>query len=295
MGIVAVTGATGQVGGRVSARLSAKGMRHRVLARHPGRMVSSELAEVAAFEGYDDEAGLRAAFAGVDDLVLVSAHEHPDRVSLHRTVVEEAAAAGVQRVVYVSFLGAAPDATFTYARDHWHTEQLLRESGLVWVALRDSMYHAGWPLFVGDDDTLRGPAADGRVASVAHDDVADVVVAALRIGVGSREGYVRDVTGPEPLTLTQIAEQLTAAVGRTITYVPETLDEAYASRAGYGAADWEVAGWVSTYTAIAAGELDVVSTTVEDLTGRPAQSFAAWLEANPGALSRLRRLTPHAL
>ena len=291
MGIVAVTGATGQVGGRVSARLSAKGMRHRVLARHPGRMVPSDLVEVAAFEGYDDEAGLRAAFAGVDDLVLVSAHEHPDRVSLHRTVVEAAAAAGVQRVVYVSFLGAAPDATFTYARDHWHTEQLLRESGLVWVALRDSMYHAGWPLFVGDDDTLRGPAADGRVASVAHDDVADVVVAALRIGVGSREGYVRDVTGPEPLTLTQIAEQLTAAVGRTITYVPETLDEAYASRAGYGAADWEVAGWVSTYTAIAAGELDVVSTTVEDLTGHPAQSFAAWLEANHGALNRLRRTT----
>lgn len=294
MGIVAVTGATGQVGGRVSARLSAKGMRHRVLARHPGRMVPSDLVEVAAFEGYDDEAGLRAAFAGVDDLVLVSAHEHPDRVGLHRTVVEAAAAAGVQRVVYVSFLGAAPDATFTYARDHWHTEQLLRESGLVWVSLRDTLYHAGWPLFVGDDGTLRGPAADGRVASVAHDDVADVVVAALRIGVGSREGYVRDVTGPEPLTLTEIASQLSAAVGRTITYVPETLDEAYASRAGYGAADWEVEGWVSTYTAIAAGELDVVSTTVEDLTGHPAQTFAAWLAANPSALTRLHRLTPQA-
>ena len=291
MGIVAVTGATGQVGGRVSARLSAKGMRHRALARHPGRILPSDLVEVAAFEGYDDEAGLRAAFAGVDDLVLVSAHEHPDRVSLHRTVVEEAAAAGVQRVVYVSFLGAAPDATFTYARDHWHTEQLLRESGLAWVALRSSLYHAGWPLFVGDDGTLRGPAADGRVASVAHDDVADVVVAALRIGVGSREGYVRDVTGPELLTLEQLAEQLSTAVGRTITYVPETLDEAYASRAGYGAADWEVEGWVSTYTAIAAGELDVVSTTVEDLTGHPAQSFAAWLDANPGALNRLRRTT----
>lgn len=289
MGIVAVTGATGQVGGRVSARLSAKGMRHRVLARHPARVVASDLVEVAAFAGYDDEAGLRAAFAGADDLVLVSAHEHPDRVGLHRTVIEAAAAAGVQRVVYVSFLGAAPDATFTYARDHWHTEQLLRESGLAWVALRDSLYHAGWPLFVGGDDTLRGPADGGRVASVAHDDVADVVVAALRIGVGSREGYVRDVTGPEPLTLTEIAEQLSAAVGRTITYVPETVEQAYASRAGYGAADWEVDGWVSTYTAIAAGELDVVSTTVEDLTGHPAQSFTAWLEANPDALNRLRR------
>ena len=289
MGMVAVTGATGQVGGRVSARLAAKGMRHRVLARHPGRLLPSDLVEVAAFEGYDDEAGLRAAFAGVDDVVLVSAHEHPDRVGLHRTVVEAAAAAGVQRVVYVSFLGAAPDATFTYARDHWHTEQLLRESGLAWVALRDSLYHAGWPLFVGDDDTLRGPAGDGRVASVAHDDVADVVVAALRIGVGSRDGYVRDVTGPEALTLDEVCSQLSAVVGRTISYVPETVDEAYASRARYGAADWEVDGWVSTYTAIAAGELDVVSTTVEDLTGHPAQSFADWLAADPGALNRLRR------
>jgi len=294
MGIVAVTGATGQVGGRVSARLSAKGMRHRVLARHPGRLVPSDLVEVVAFEGYDDEAGLRAAFAGVDDLVLVSAHEHPDRVGLHGTVIDAAAAAGVERVVYVSFLGAAPEATFTYARDHWRTEQLLRESGLTWVALRDSLYHAGWPLFVGDDDTVRGPAGDGCVASVSHDDVADVVVAALRIGVGSRDGYVRDVTGPEALTLTTIAEQLSAAVGRPITYVPETVEEAYASRARYGAADWEVAGWVSTYTAIAAGELDVVSSTVEDLTGHPAQSFTDWLAANPDALARLRRQSRQA-
>lgn len=289
MGIVAVTGATGQVGGRVSARLTAKGMPHRLLARHPGRLAPSSLVEVAAFEGYDDEAGLRAALTGADDLVLVSAHEHPDRVGLHGTVIDAAVAAGVQRIVYVSFLGAAPDATFTYARDHWRTEQLLRESGLSWVALRDSLYHAGWPLFVGDDDTLRGPAGDGRVASVSHDDVADVVVAALRIGVGSRDGYVRDVTGPQALTLTEVAAQLSAVVGRTITYVPETLDEAYDSRARYDAPAWEVAGWVSTYAAIAAGELDVVSTTVEDLTGHPAQSFTEWLSANPDALTRLRQ------
>ena len=281
MGIVAVTGATGQVGGRVSARLSAKGMRHRVLARHPGRLLASDLVEVAAFEGYDDEAGLRAAFAGVDDVVLVSAHEHPDRVGLHRTVVEAATAAGVQRVVYVSFLGAAPDATFTYARDHWHTEQLLRESGLAWVALRDSLYHAGWPLFVGDDSTLRGPAGDGRVASVAHDDVADVVVAALRIGVGSREGYVRDVTGPEALTLDDVCSQLSAAVGRTVSYVPETVDEAYASRASYNAPDWEVDAWVSTYTAMASGELAKLTEDVKALTGRDPLTLRELLSAQP--------------
>ena len=57
-------------------------------------------------------------------------------------------------------------------------------------------------------------------------------------------------------------------------YVPETLDEAYASRAPYGAADWQVEAWVSTYTAIAAGELDVVTGTVERLTGTPPLGLA---------------------
>ncbi|MDT0551254.1 hypothetical protein RND15_52760, partial [Streptomyces sp. DSM 41529] len=63
--------------------------------------------------------------------------------------------------------------------------------------------------------------------------------------------------------------------------VPETVEEAYASRAGYGAPEWEVAGWVTSYEAIAAGELATVSDAVPTLTGHPAMSFAEYLAANP--------------
>jgi NAD(P)H dehydrogenase (quinone) len=56
--------------------------------------------------------------------------------------------------------------------------------------------------------------------------------------------------------------------GRETTYLPETVEEAYASRAPYGAPDWQVDAWVSTYTAIAVGELALVTDTVERLTGR---------------------------
>ena len=55
------------------------------------------------------------------------------------------------------------------------------------------------------------------------------------------------------------------------------MEEAYASRAHYGAPGWEVDAWVSTYTAIALGELDVVSDSVQSLTGRPPLSLTELL------------------
>ncbi len=63
-------------------------------------------------------------------------------------------------------------------------------------------------------------------------------------------------------------------------YRAETLDEAYRSRERYGAPAWEVAGWVTSYAAIAAGELDVVTDAVEQLTGRPATSLQQYLAAS---------------
>ncbi len=83
-------------------------------------------------------------------------------------------------------------------------------------------------------------------------------------------GRTYDLTGPAALSLAEVAATLGAATGRTVTYHPETLQEAYASRAGHGAPDWLLEAWESTYTAIAAGEMAAVSTAVPDLTGHPA-------------------------
>jgi hypothetical protein len=72
---------------------------------------------------------------------------------------------------------------------------------------------------------------------------------------------------------------LGAATGREVRYVPETVTEAFASRASYGAPAWQVEAWVSTYTAIAAGELAAVGSAVPDLLGRPATSLEQVLRA----------------
>ena len=104
----------------------------------------------------------------------------PDRVGQHRTFVDAAADAGVEHLVYISFLGAAPDATFTLARDHWATEEHIRARGLPATFLRDTLYADFFPMMTGADGVIRGPAGDGRVAAVAQDDIADAAVAVLR-------------------------------------------------------------------------------------------------------------------
>ena len=275
MGLIAVSGASGRLGGRVARRLAGAGIAQRLVVRDPGRAPRLPGATVERAE-YGDPAALRRALQGAGTVLMVSASETPDRVDRHRVFVDAAVAAGVRHIVYTSFVGAAPDAVFTLARDHWATEEHIRASGLEFTFLRDSLYADFLPFMVSDDGVIRGPARDGRAAVVAQDDIADAAVAVLRAPFAhARCTY--DLTGPEALSFAEIAATMTAVTGRPVTYYDEALDEAYASRAPYGAPDWQLDAWVSTYTSVAAGELSTVSPAVEQLTGRPATSLARLL------------------
>jgi len=295
LGTVAVTGATGGLGSRVARRLAAAGVSLRLVCRDPQRVdllpaLNGGPESVQVVAGSFGDAGvMRAAFTGADCVFLVSGREAVDRLQQHYTAVEAAAAAGVRHLVYTSYLGAAPEATFTLARDHFSTEERIKASGLGYTFLRDSLYLDFLPMMLWDDDVIRGPAADGRVACVSRDDVADVAVAVL---MGSAPysggaspsphlGATYNLTGPVALTLDDIAEAMARHSGRPITYLRESIDQARASRAGSGAPDWMVDGWVSMYTAIAAGELELVTDHVEQVSGHQAVGLEQHLATHP--------------
>ncbi|MGW4033841.1 NAD(P)H-binding protein [Streptomyces sp. NPDC004838] len=284
--VIAVTGASGKIGGRVARRLAERGAATRLLGRAPARLPRLAGSSIAPAAAYGDGEAMRRACDGTRTLFLVSAHESPGRVAEHTAAVDAAVAAGVERIVYLSFLGASPEATFTFARDHWHTEEYIRASGLRHTFLRDSFYLAALAGMAGADGVIRGPAGKGRVSAVAHDDVADAAVGVL-LGDG-HDSVTYEMTGPSAITLAEAAAELTRFAGRTVTYVPESEEEAYASRSGYGAEEWEVTGWVTSYEAIAAGEMATVSDAVPKLAGHPAQSFGEFLRANPGVYRHLR-------
>ena len=267
-----VTGASGRLGGRIARLLAAAGVEQRLVLRTPSRAPSLPRVEVAQAE-YRDHDAVRRALDGLDVVLMVSGAESEDRVDEHRTFVDAAAEAGVRHLVYVSFFAAAPDATFLLARDHHVTEQHVEHSGMTWTFLRDNLYADFFPMLAGDDGVIRGPAGDGRVSAVAQDDIAAAATHVL-LDPGAHEGLTYGLTGPESLSLDEAAAIMTRERGREFTYQDETLEEAYASRSTYGAPDWQVDAWVSTYTAIASGELAPVTDDVARLTGRPATSLA---------------------
>ncbi|WP_431928198.1 SDR family oxidoreductase [Nonomuraea jabiensis] len=280
MGFIVTTGATGRLGGRVAALLAAAGVEQRLVSRQAGRLAPLAGATAVSAE-YGDPGAVRRALEGASTVLFVSASESADRLDRHRTFVDAARDAGVAHLVYISFYGAAPDATFTLARDHWVTEQHIRDSGLPFTFLRDNLYADFLPGMAGEDGVIRGPAGQGRVAAVAQDDIAEAAAAVL-LDPGAHEGATYDLTGPQALTLDEVAAALTRATGRTITYHPETVEEAYESRRGYNAPGWQVAAWVSTYEAIAAGELEGVSDGIPTLTGHPATTFEELLAKGQG-------------
>lgn len=275
-----MTGSTGRLGGRVARRLAAGGIAQRLVVRDSARAPRLPAAGVTS-AAYGDVGASRRALAGATTLFMVSAQESTGRVDEHKAFVDAAAAAGVQHIVYTSFFGAAPDATFHLARHHHATEQHIRASGLRWTFLRDNLYLDELPRWVGPDGVIRGPAGDGRVAGVAIDDIADVAAAVLK-APDDHAGRTYDLTGPAAITLDEAAEAMTAATGRTVTYHAETVEEAFTSRAHLGAPGWMVEAWVSTYTAIAAGEMERVTGDVERVAGHPPMSFARLLSRADG-------------
>lgn len=274
--MIALTGSTGHVGGLVARRLA--DLQPRLVVRDAGRAPVLPGCEVRE-ASYADERASRAAFDGVRTLLLVSASEAPDRREQHRAVIGAAAAAGVQHIVYTSFFGAAPEATFTLGRDHADAEAALRESGMAWTSLRDNFYLDVLPLFADDEGVIRGPAGDGRVAAVARADVADVAAAVLR-EPAAHAGATHELTGPEALTLPEVAERAGLVLGRKLTFHDETVEEAYASRrTAYDAAPWQLDAWVSTYTAIRDGSVAAVTDDVQRLTGHPPRTLEETLRS----------------
>lgn len=277
--LLAITGATGAVGGMVAQHLANAQVPIRLLVRDPSRLTDLPTSEVFQCT-YSDGNASRRALEGVSTLFMVSGAETRDRVSQHLAFVDAAAKAGVRHIVYTSFVGAAPDAIFTLARDHYVTEEHIARSGMSYTFLRDNLYLDFVPNMVGDDGVIRGPAGDGRAAAVARSDVARVAAAIVQ-EPSHHVNVTYELTGPQALSFAEMADIVSAQSGRTVRFHNETTPEAYESRAIWQAPRWQVDAWVSTYLAVASGVMARVSPDVESATGVAPLSLADLLASQP--------------
>ena len=273
---IAVTGVTGNLGGMVSRLCKENGIKVRNLARN------EEKAEKIGFSNvfksnYDKSEDTVKSLEGIDVLFMVSGSENPNRVQQHKDFIDAAKIAGVSHIIYLSFYNASKNSIFTLGRDHYATEEYIKENRFKYTFLRDNFYADFFVNLCREYGEIKGPAENGKVSAVVRSDVSEVAAKILE-NPEKWKNQTLNMTGPEELTIDEITKLASKYLGKEIKYIPETVDEAYESRKIWKAEQWEYDSWVSTYTAIAEGEQAGISNDIEKVLGRKATSLTEYLE-----------------
>jgi NAD(P)H dehydrogenase (quinone) len=286
-----ITGASGQLGRRAAELVLAAVPAEDVIltTRTPATLdLFAERGAAVRFADFAEPHTLRAAFAGAERLLLVSATDLAQRTAQHRAALDAAQAAGVRHVIYTSGLKPEPPNPAVVAPSHHATEQALMQSGLGWTVLRNSLYadyqlpEATRALHAGVLVHNRG---NGAVAYVAREDCAAAAAAVML-----HDGYDRavyEITGPVPWTADDLAACYAELGGRPVT--AHALDDAafVATLIGDATSDDHLrygAELVASFgRSIREGYMSACTDHVQRLTGRAPLSLRQLLAAGLAA------------
>ncbi len=280
---IAVTGATGSLGGHVVDSLLNKGVAASdIVAIVRNEEKAADLKDrgialgVAAFE---DEAALTAALEGVDRLVFISGSEVGQRVAQHTNVINAAKAAGVTFIAYTSLLNL-DTSKLALAPEHIATEKLLAESGIDHALLRNGWYWENYESSIGAAKAtgkVFGAAEGARVSAAARKDYAEA--AAVVITSDNQAGKVYELAGAPALTYPEIAAGIGEVIGSEAEYVNLSVEE-YQNALEQAGVPAEFAALLAGMDPIIAeGALYSDSTDLQDLIGRPSTSIVEALSS----------------
>jgi NAD(P)H dehydrogenase (quinone) len=280
---IVVTGATGQLGHLIVEHLLSRGVapgQITAVGRNTARLAELAATGVAtAVVDYSDPASLAAAFAGADQLMLVSGSEVGQRVAQHTNAIAAAVAAGIGHIVYTS-APAATTSALILAPEHKATEEALQAAGVPFTVLRNGWYTENYGAAVAQaraNGVYLTSAGDGRVASASRTDYAEA--AAVVLTSPGHENVIYELAGDVAWTGTEMAEALTEVVGRPVVFTAVGPDEHAAILTGAGL-DAGAAGFVvaldgNTRDGLLAGG----STDLTTLIGRPTTPLLEGLRA----------------
>jgi uncharacterized protein YbjT (DUF2867 family) len=277
--MIVVTGATGNIGSKAIGDLTAAGIPCRAFVRDATKAAAVLGDDMAVVVGdFADPASIRVAVEGADAVVLSSGND-PRQVEFEANIIDAVAGTSRCPVVKISSVGADPASPAAFVAWHGRSEARLTASGLPATVLRATFFMSN--LFAAADSLAHGgplvaPAGDARIAMVDPRDIAASVAAVLTSS--GHHGNTYELTGPVALTYPQVADTLAGGLGRRVDFVdapePAVRDGMVAS----GTPEWFADGFLSLFAELRRGIAATVTTSVQDLTGRPATELASFIE-----------------
>lgn len=280
--MIAITGATGQLGHHVIEQLLKTVPASQIVAivRNPAKAgaLSQQGIDVRQAD-YADQAAFTSALQGVEKLLLISSSEVGQRAPQHQNVINAAKAAGVKFIAYTSLLHADTSPLGLHV-EHVATEKALAESGIPFTLLRNGWYTENYLASAPpalEHGVFIGSAGDGKIASATRADYA--AAAAKVIAEEGHAGKVYELAGDNAWTLSELAAELSKQSGKSVKY--QNLSEADFSAAlksvGLPAGLAEMLA--DSDTGASKGGLFDDSHTLSALIGRPTTPLAESVEA----------------
>ena len=275
--MIAITGATGQLGQHVFANLLNTTAANQLVAvvRNPAKAEAlSQKGVVIRQADYGDEAALTKALQGVDKLLIISSSEVGQRAPQHRNIINAAKAAGVKFIAYTSLLHA-DTSPLGLADEHVATEKMLADSGIPYALLRNGWYTENYlasaPAAL-EHGVFIGAAGEGKIASATR---ADYAAAAARvIAEDGHAGKVYELAGDHGWTLSELAAELAKQSGKNVVYQNLSQADFAAALKSVGLPAGLADMLADSDVGASKGGLFDDSHTLSKLIGRPSTSLA---------------------
>jgi uncharacterized protein YbjT (DUF2867 family) len=272
--MILVTGATGNNGLEVLKRLAAQNVQAHAMVRDRNRAKAIADMGIEMVEAdFDLLETLPSALAGVDQAFLVT--NSTERAEAQQLAfVEAAQQSGVKHIVKLSQFAADARSPVRFLRYHAAVESAIQATQMAYTFLRPNLFMQGLLNFrssIVEQNTFYAAIGDAKVSVVDVRDIADVAVAALT--KAGHEGKIYDLTGPQALTHTEMAERLSAVLGRQITFVdisPEAMRDALL---GVGFPIWQADGLIEDYAHYRRNEAAAIASGIADATGKAPRQF----------------------
>jgi NAD(P)H dehydrogenase (quinone) len=297
-----ISGASGSLGGKITARLleTIAPENLTLVTRTPEKLEALKHRGVTVHPGdYNNPEALERAYAGGDVLMMISSMAVTERVPEHRNAINAAKKAGIKHIVYTSTAGIHPQNPTLSASDHIVTEDDLRRCGMGYTIMRNACYAEVFPTVAAQPVLRSGEwvqvEGNGKLAPISKDDIARTAVACL-LNPARHNGAVYEITGPELVSFRDIAAMTSEVYGVPINYRSVSVDERYAMLDAMGvprkftdgmdghpdAHLWCSEEMVTADTAFQAGYHAILTHHVEFITGEKPSTLRAVFERCKG-------------